>query len=80
MCTQNLYDVNVVIVGMSRAITVISVTAKTAHEVVNGHCAAWGRRIPDSMQDVERWMAELGESGAFEFENAEMKIRVKLSA
>ena len=76
---QNLFSVDVVIVGMSRAITVNSVTANTAHGVVDGNCAAWGRRIPDVMQDVERWTAELEKSGAFEFESGEMKIRVRLS-
>jgi hypothetical protein len=65
---------------MSRGIAVTAVTAKTAHEVADNTCAAWGRRIPDVMDDVGRWAAELEETGAFEFDSAVMQILVKRSA
>lgn len=80
MYAQSLYDIRVLIKGMSRGITVTSVSARTAHEVADNTAAAWGRRIPPVMDDVERWTAELEESGVFEFDNAEMQILVKRSA
>ena len=80
MSAQNLYDIKVRIGGMSRAMSVNEVTAKTAHEIARDMCAAWGRHFPQALEDGEQWTAGLEETGAYEFDNSEVQILVRRTA
>lgn len=76
MSDTELYDVRVHVAPSANPFHATGVPARRAWVIADNFCAAWGRRLPHSMSNPDRWVAELEADGSFTGGNDGIAIEV----